>query len=136
MNSRSTRRPPGTGGRRNERGSASVQLVVFIPLLLLIQFGGLQAALYHHARAVAIGAAQEGARAAATENGSVAAGVAAAESFAADVGRDALGQVVVTGQRSATTATITVTGQSLTVIPGWEPQVSQSAALPVERLTR
>jgi hypothetical protein len=41
-----------------------------------------------------------------------------------------------TGGRSATTATVTVTGTSLSVIPGWSPAVSQSASVPVERITQ
>lgn len=110
-------------------------MVVLLPLLLLLLFGGLQAALLHHARTIALGAAQEGARAAASEHGTVASGVGAAESFAAEVGRDALGDVVVTGERTAVSATIRVSGTSLTVIPGWDPTVVQSATLPVERLT-
>ena len=52
----------------HDRGSASVELVVLMPLLLLILFAGVQGAVYYHARTLAIAAAQEGARAAAREN--------------------------------------------------------------------
>ena len=41
----------------------------------------------------------------------------------------------VSGSRTTTTATITVTGTSMSVIPGWHVTVTQSASVPVERLT-
>ena len=41
----------------------------------------------------------------------------------------------VSGSRTTTTATITVTGKSMSVIPGWHVTVTQSASVPVERLT-
>ena len=53
-----------------ERGSASVQMVILMPVLFSVMFLGLQAALFYHARTVAIAAAQEGARAAGAETGS------------------------------------------------------------------
>ena len=53
-------------------------------------FLGMQAALFYHARTVAIAAAQEGARAAGAENGTAAAGSARARDFLTDTGGDAL----------------------------------------------
>jgi hypothetical protein len=86
---------------------------------------------------VAIAAAQEGARAAGSENGTAADGKAAARSFVTDAGgNDVLPGASVTGDRSATTAMVSVTGTSLSVIPGWSPAVTQSASVPVERITR
>lgn len=121
--------------RGTERGSATFEMVVMLPILFALLFGGLQAALYLHARTLAIAAAQEGARAAAAEHGTLHAGVSAAHAFATQVGRDSLRDVTVTGQRTPTTATITVTGVSLTVIPGWDPHVTQTVTQQVERLT-
>ena len=86
---------------RDERGSASVELVVLMPLLLLILFAGVQGAVYYHARTLAIAAAQEGARAAARENGTLAAGTAAATAFLADAAGDSLTAVTITGTRTA-----------------------------------
>ena len=122
---------------RGERGSSSIQMVMLMPALFSIMFLGMQGALYYHARTVAIAAAQEGARAAGSQNGTVAEGVSAASSFVSDAGgRDVLPGAHMTGGRSATTATVTVTGTSLSVIPGWSPAVSQSASVPVERITQ
>jgi Flp pilus assembly protein TadG len=120
-----------------ERGSSSIQMVILMPALFSIMFLGMQGALYYHARTVAIAAAQEGARAAGSQNGTAAEGVSAASSFVSDAGgKDVLPGAHMTGGRSATTATMTVTGTSLSVIPGWSPAVSQSAAVPVERITQ
>ena len=120
-----------------ERGSTSIQMVMLMPALFSVMFLGMQGALYYHARTVAIAAAQEGARAAGGQNGTAAGGISAASSFVSDAGgEDVLPGAQMTGGRSATTATVTVTGTSLSVIPGWSPAVSQSASVPVERITR
>jgi len=120
-----------------ERGSSSIQMVMLMPALFSIMFLGMQGALYYHARTVAIAAAQEGARAAGSQNGTAAGGISAASSFVSDAGgREVLPGARMTAGRSATIATVTVTGTSLSVIPGWSPAVSQSASVPVERITR
>ena len=125
-----------TGWARDDRGSASVQLVILMPVMFSIMFLGLQAALMYHARTVAIAAAEEGARAAAAEFGTTSQGIDAAASFVdLSGGADVLEHVSIAGNRSATTATITVSGTSLSVIPGWSPTIQQSANLPVERIT-
>ena len=122
---------------RREGGSSSIQMVILMPALFSIMFLGMQGALYYHARTVAIAAAQEGARAAGGENGTATDGISAASSFVSDAGgEDVLPGAHMTGGRSATTATVTVTGTSLSVIPGWSPAVSQSASVPVERITQ
>ena len=41
----------------------------------------------------------------------------------------------VPGTRTATTASVTVRGVALSVIPGWRPTITQSASVPVERIT-
>lgn len=122
--------------RGNERGSASVELVVLMPLLLLIVFSGVQGAVYYHASSLALAAAQEGARAAARENATLTAGTSAATAFLTDTAGDSLTAVTITGSRTPVTATITVRGSSLSLVPGWTPTVTQSASLPVERITR
>jgi len=109
---------------------------VLLPLLFLILFAGVQGALLYHARTLAIAAAQEGARSAAAQGGTLSAGTAAATRFLHDAAGDALTGVSVTGIRTASVATITVQGTSLTVVPGWTLTVEQSATLPVERITR
>ncbi len=111
-------------------------MVLLMPALFSILFLGMQGALYYHARTVAIASAQEGARAAAGENGSAAAGTRAARSFIADAGGDGvLPGATATGSRTATAATVTVTGHAMSVIAGWSLPVTASASVPVERIT-
>lgn len=123
--------------RRDERGSASLELVILFPAVLLLIFGVVQGGLYFHARSVAMAAAQQGVRAAAAEDGSAEAGGSEASAFVAQAGgSDVMTGVRVSPQRTPTAAKVTVTGRPLSVIPGvMNFQVSQTAELPVERFT-
>lgn len=119
-----------------DRGDVSIQMVLLMPALFALMFLAVQAALIYHARTVAIAAATEGARAAAGQHAGATAGIAAATGFVtAAGGRQVLPDTRVTGTRTATTATITVSGTSLSVIPGWTPAITHTAWSPVERLT-
>ena len=110
--------------------------MILLPALFAVMFLGMQAALYYHARTVAIAAAEEGARAAGAETGHESTGVSAAVAFlAAAGGDDALQNATATADRTQTTATVTVQGISMSVIPGWRPVVTQSASVTVERVT-
>lgn len=123
--------------RRPERGSATVQLVVLMPAMFALMFLGMQAALTYHGRTVAIAAAEEGSRAAGALGASSAAGRVAAFAFVASAGGDGvLTGVRVSITRTATTATVVVTGSTPSVIPGWHPTVTQSSSSPLERITR
>src|SRR5215211_557085 len=103
---------------RSERGSTSVQMVILMPVLFAVMFLGMQAALFYHARTVAIAAAQEGARAAGAEQGRESDGVGTANDFVAEAGGDdVLTGASATASRTTTSATVTVTGYSLSVIP-------------------
>src|SRR3954452_15056253 len=122
--------------RRDDRGSVSIELVILLPALLAAMSLAMQAALFCRARTVAIAAAQEGARAAGAEHGREADGVQAANDFLAEAGgRDVLTGASASATRTNTQATVTVSGFSLTVIPGWHVRITQSATVPVERLT-
>ena len=107
-----------------------------LPALFAVMFLGMQAALFYHARTLAIAAAQEGAQAAAGQNSQGSDGTGAATSFIAHAGGDGvLAGASATASRTATTVTVTVTGHSLSVIPGWNPVIVQSATVPIEKLT-
>jgi len=122
--------------RRDQRGSVSIELVILLPALFALMFLGMQAALFYHARTVAIAAAQEGARAAGAEQGRETDGVSAANDFITEAGGDdVLTGASATASRTATTATVTITGFSLSVIPGWKVRISQSVSVAVERVT-
>lgn len=114
----------------------TLEYVILMPALFALLFLGVQVGLFYQARSVAMAAATEGARAAGTEGSSAAAGQDAAWSFiAAAGGDDVLREAGVASSRSMTQATVTVQGTSMSVIPGWSPRISQSASVPVERIT-
>jgi hypothetical protein len=108
------------------------------PAVLVATFGLIQGALYYHARDVALAAATDGLTAARARTGSSAEGRAAAASFLRRAGgEDVLIGASVASVRTATAATVTVTGRTMSLVPGlpgWS--VSQSASGPVERFTR
>lgn len=129
--SRSSRWP-----MRDERGSSSIEMVIALPLVLAVLFLAVQAGMWFHARSIALASAQSGARTSAMLNSSLEAGLSSARSFATDVGGTTLTGVTVTGDRTATSTTVTVTGHSVRLVPFMDVTVSQSATLPVERYTR
>jgi Flp pilus assembly protein TadG len=119
---------------RRERGSATLQMVVLMPALFTLMFLGVQAAVLYQGRTITLAAAQEGARVSAAADGSNAAGVAAASDFVSTTSAG-LKNTSVSGNRTATTATITVTTHTVSLIPFVSPKITQSASMPVERLT-
>lgn len=125
---------PRRGPARDERGAVSIEMVVLLPALFVVMFLGMQAALYYHARTIAIAAAQEGARAAGATGATSGDGTAAAYAYLAGAG-DSLESSKASTERTATTATVTVRGHALSVIPGWRPVIQQRARAEVERLT-
>ena len=123
--------------RRDEQGSASIQLVILLPALFAIMFLGMQAALYYHARTLAIAAAEEGARAAAAQGAQANDGTSAATAFITSAGGSSvLEHPTTTVTRTTTTADVTVRGQAMSVIPGWNITITQSASATVERTTQ
>jgi hypothetical protein len=109
-------------------------MVVLMPALFTLMFLGVQAAVLYQGRTITLAAAQEGARVSAAADGTNAAGVAAASDFVSSTSAG-LKNTSVSGNRTATTATITVTTHTVSLIPFVSPKITQSASMPVERLT-
>jgi Flp pilus assembly protein TadG len=131
------RRAGGGAGRRlsGERGAASVELAVTFPVVLLLVMTLIQAALWFHARSIALGAAQEGAREGRVQPASTARAETAAEGFLDQTASDLLTGRDVTVAGSPSSIEVTVSGTSISLFPGlsgWS--VTQSAVGPVERL--
>ncbi|MHB1010960.1 MAG: pilus assembly protein, partial [Propionibacteriaceae bacterium] len=61
--------------------------------------------------------------------------VAASQFVDSAGGQDVLRDATVTATRDATTAQVTVSGTTLTVVPGWVPTITQSAVAPLEQVT-
>ena len=131
---RHVRRPP---RRRRDQGSATLEITVLFPAVLLAIFGLVQGALYYHARDVALAAATDALAAARSRTGGAAEGRLAATSFVQRAGGDGvLASSTVTVVRTARTVRVTVSGHALSLLPGlpsW--RVSQTASGPVERFT-
>lgn len=117
-----------------ERGSVALEAAVVLPLVLTLFFLGLQAALLYMGRAAALAAAQHGAQVAAGETGTIAGGIAAAQGLA-DASTMVALPASVTGSRTAAAAQVTVSVRVASLVPGWHPEVTASAAMPVEALS-
>ena len=121
-------------GRTRERGAASLAEVVLvapallIALMLIVQFG-----LYFHARNIAEQAAQEGSAAARQFDGTEKSGHTQATQFLSAVGTKTLQDRAVTVDRSLQSATVTVTGTVISLVPGLKLHVKETATGPVER---
>ena len=117
--------------RYRTSGSVSIESVLVIPLFLVTLFAILQGSLWVYAGSVAQAAAQDGVRAGTVWGGTAADGVALAQSVlhARDSGTD----WTVTATPAATTLTVAVTGHCLSIVPGLELTVYESATLPWER---
>ncbi|WP_454852225.1 TadE/TadG family type IV pilus assembly protein [Promicromonospora soli] len=122
-------------GRRDEKGSITLEMIVALPAMFGLFFICVQAGLVHHARQVVIAAANQGAFAAAAEYGTGPDGAAAATSFLDQVGDGALTDWSVNATRNATTVRVRITARSYSILPGFQPEVSAVASAPAETLT-
>lgn len=121
-------------GIREDRGVITLEWVVIFPVLLLLIFGTVQAALHYHAGNVASGAASEGVHAGTVAQGSAARARAAAEQFIEDAGDGMFTSSSIEVSRTATTVTVTVRGRSLSVVPGLSlPEIRQVVSGPIEQ---
>jgi hypothetical protein len=109
-------------------------MVLLMPTLLLVVWIALGTAMYFYGRTTALAAAQAGAAAGAAEHGTTADCVRTATDLAARAG-DALAGLHVTCQTQAQSVTATVSGSTLSLVPGWDPVTSQSATVPREEVT-
>ncbi|MET8229473.1 TadE/TadG family type IV pilus assembly protein [Micromonospora sp. NPDC005298] len=123
-----------------ERGANPVELAVMMPVILVLLFGSIQVATVFLARSTALNAAQSGVNAQRVQQAEDGAGVARATQFLVNaggwlVGWDTPGPTCVTTDAD-TEVTCTVTGRSLSVIPGVDFAVQQTAHGTVERVTQ
>lgn len=117
-----------------ENGSATLEIAILGPALLLLVFAVVQVALTAYARSLAVAAAQEGANAAAAYGARAGDGASRARDFLADAGADSISDVAVDVGSSPTSVRVEVSGRSLTVLPGVPGvRVVASAEAPRER---
>lgn len=123
--------------RPRDEGSASVELVILFPALLLIVTALIQYGLWFHAQSVATAAAQEGVAAGRALDAGPGVAQASALSFIAAHGSDTLVDATATSAGRVGEITVMVTGRSLSVVPGVGGlAVQASAHAPVERFVR
>jgi len=128
------RPPPSPSRRRPETGSATVEIAVLLPVVMLLLMSVVQAGIYFHTRAVATTAARKAVTAARIEDGTGGDGQLAAEQFL-DQNGAALQTRSVDVTRSETTATATVSGDVASVLFGFPFSVTVTVDAPVERVT-
>ena len=118
---------------RDERGSMSLaQVVITAPTLLFLLMLVVQFGLMFHARNVAEQAAQEGVAAARRFDGTAEQGRADALQLLTALGDGTLKDRDVRASRTSGTASVTVTGTVVAVVPGLALTVTESASGPVE----
>ncbi len=115
----------------------TLELAVLGPVLLLVIFAVVQAALYFHARSLALAAATEGANAARAHGATPGAGTARAHDFLDRAARGTLTQITVTERDPGPERVrVHVTGTVLSVLPLLpDLHVDQAAQVDREHLT-
>ncbi len=116
-----------------ERGNSTIENIAGLTALFGVLMIAIQVGMWSHGNTVASAAAQQGVRTAAGQHATITAGFNEARSFAAAA--SGLSAVAVSGSRSATTATVTVTGVVPQLIPFWNVTIRQTATRQVERVT-
>lgn len=114
-----------------DRGAASSELVVVMPLLLLLVMVSVHVGLWFHARHVVNAAAQEGARAARAVGATDDAGHQRAAQVLDQLG-GSLTATRVTVTRNGDVVTVRVTADAPPVVPGLTLGVAATSTSPVE----
>ena len=116
---------------RNDRGEATTQLVILTPILVLLVFLAVQAALYFHAANVASAAAAQGAAAGSrVDSGAESANIAANRTLRELGARPSAAPLV---QLSAIDIVVTVEVSVSQIVPFFPDSVTRVASEPRER---
>ena len=118
--------------RRDERGLAAPELVVIMPLVMLIFLTLVQWSVQLYNDRIVHAAAREAAVDAAAWEGTEADGRQTANEYLEDSGSD-LSNTDVDVSVGATEVTVTVSGDVMTLLPGFTKRVSATATVPRER---
>lgn len=117
---------------RDERGVSSVELVIYMPLLMLMILLAVQFSMYHLGRQAASSVARETARVMRV-TGDVNAAKARGQVYVDQVGKGVLDDHrIVVRAIDEDRVQVVVTGQSLKILP-WVPEITQKVEAPVER---
>ena len=116
-----------------DAGAVVAELAVVFPALLLILLGVFQFAAWYLAGEIALGAAQEGARAARLRTGTEAVGRASAWHFIEQANGGQLLAPRVQVDRGPEDVRVEVSGHAVSLVPGLSLPVRHTAAGEVER---
>jgi Flp pilus assembly protein TadG len=122
-------------GRGRDRGMSTVEAVLTVPVMVAMVLGIVQAALWWYAHQVAETAADQAARSAAAYSSTGPAGASRGTDYisAVDPHEDTLRDHQIHITRTATTVTVRVTGQVVSLVPFLSPDVHVTLTAPVER---
>lgn len=118
--------------RRDERGAMAIEFLLTITMLIIVFLVMLQYAVKAHAQQIATAAAEEALAATSSYDGTTADGESAANDYLTNLG-PGLANSTVNVTRTASTATVTVTGDVDQLIPFLPVTVSVHVEGPIER---
>lgn len=118
-----------------DRGSVTTEAVIIVPVVVILTMVIVQFVLVWHGRHVAQAAAQTAARSAASYQSTAALGRSDADAYLRQVAPNLLPDRDVQVDRTATTVSVSVTADVLTVIPFGSFSVHEKASAPVEAFT-
>ena len=121
--------------RRDERGIAAPEFVIVMPVVMLIFLMLVQWSVQPYSARIVHAAAREAAVDAASWDGTESAGRETADEYLADSGSD-LSNTEVKITVGATEVTVTVSGDVMTLLPGFTKRVSATATVPRERFAQ
>jgi hypothetical protein len=119
----------------DDRGAVAAQIVVAIPLLVMVPMLIVQVAIWAFAAHAAQAAASQALDTARDLDGSNISGQAEARQILDQLTSNTLHDPRVVVQRTATTVTVTITGSTETIVPGFHMTVRAHASGPVEAFT-
>lgn len=117
-----------------DRGSSPVEFAIVAAPMLLLGFGGFQVGVVYYANSIALAAATQGVNVERGYNAPPGSGADHADDFLGAAGAG-LTNPDVTVSRTATEVRITVTGTSISLLPGLTFPVSRTAHGSIERVT-
>ncbi len=120
--------------RRDDRGTASVEVTLAMPLLGLLLLVVVQFAVWAHATHVAQAAANQGVQTARAHGSTVAAGIEDTNAILDQTAGSILVDRSVTANNTATTSTVTVDGKAAAVLPGLSLPIHVSVTAPREKV--
>ncbi len=122
---------------RRDQGSATLEVAILFVAVMALTFGAIQVGLWYSARNMCQAAAEAGTRAARVQNARAGAGTSAARTYLVDVAGGLVVAPQITESRTATTVTLTCSGQAQNVVPspGFDISLAQASTAGIERFT-